>query len=88
MRSGPHIGNQDIRLSTTVAAMGAILRLPFRLLTAPFRFLFHVHWLLGAIVLFFVGRTFLLSFHFAGGLSSFDELDPSGQLRTWALVRP
>jgi Zn-dependent protease with chaperone function len=29
-----HIGNQDIRLNTTVAAMGAILRLPFRLLTA------------------------------------------------------
>lgn len=82
-----HIGNQDIRLNTIVAAMGAILRLPFRLLTAPFRFLFHVHWLLGAIVLFFVGRMFLLSFHFAGGLSSFDDLDPSGQLRTLALVQ-
>lgn len=82
-----HIGNQDIRLNTVVAAMDAILRLPFRLLTAPFRFLFHVHWLLGAIVLFFVGRMFLLSFHFAGGLSSFDDLDPSGQLRTLALVQ-
>ncbi|MBE0568725.1 MAG: M48 family metalloprotease [Deltaproteobacteria bacterium] len=82
-----HIGNQDIRLNTTVAAMGAILRLPFRLLTAPFRFLFHVHWLLGAIVLFFVARMFLLSFHFAGGLSSFDELDPTGRLRTLALVQ-
>lgn len=82
-----HIGNQDIRLNTIVAAMGAILRLPFRLLTAPFRFLFHVHWLLGAIVLFFVGRMFLLSFYFAGGLSSFDDLDPSVQLRTLALVQ-
>jgi hypothetical protein len=82
-----HIGNQDIRLNTTVAAMGAILRLPFRLLTAPFRFLFHVHWLLGAIVLFFVGRMFLLSFHFAGGLSDFDDLDPTGRLRTLALVQ-
>jgi heat shock protein HtpX len=82
-----HIGNQDIRLSTTVAAMGAILRLPFRLLTAPIRFLFHVHWLLGAVVLFFVGRMFLLSFHYAGDLSSFDELDPTGQLRTLALVQ-
>ena len=82
-----HIGNQDIRLNTIVAAMGAILRLLYRLLTAPFRFLFHVHWLLGAIVLFFVGRMFLLSFHFAGGLSSFDDLDPTGQLRTLALVQ-
>jgi len=82
-----HIGNQDIRLSTTVAAMGAILRLPFRLLTAPFRFLFHVHWLLSAGALFFVGQTFLLSFHYAGGFSSFDELDPTGQLRTLALVQ-
>jgi heat shock protein HtpX len=82
-----HIGNQDIRLSTTVAAMGAVLRLPFRLLTAPFRFLFHVHWLLGAVVLFFVGRMFLLPFHFAGDLWSFDELDPTGQLRTWVLVQ-
>jgi len=82
-----HIGNQDIRLNTTVAAMGAILRLPFRLLTAPFRFLFHVHWLLGAGALFFVGQTFLLSFHYMGGLSSFGELDPTGQLRTLALVQ-
>jgi heat shock protein HtpX len=82
-----HIGNQDIRLNTMVAAMGAILRLPFRLLTAPVRFLFHVHWLLGAGALFFVGQMFLLSFHYAGGLSSFDELDPTGQLRTLALVQ-
>ena len=82
-----HIGNQDIRLNTTVAAMGAILRLPFRLLTAPIRFLFHVHWLLGAGALFFVGQMFLLSFHFARGDSSFDELDPTGQMRTLALVQ-
>lgn len=82
-----HIGNQDIRLNTMVTAMGAILRLPFRLLTAPVRFLFHVHWLLGAGALFFVGQMFLLLFHFAGGLWSFDELDPTGQLRTLALVQ-
>jgi heat shock protein HtpX len=82
-----HIGNQDIRLNTTVAAMGAILRLPFRLLTAPIRFLFHVHWLLGAGALILVGRMFLLSFRYAGVLSGFDGLDPTGQLRTWALVQ-
>ncbi len=82
-----HIGNQDIRLNTMVAAMGAILRLPFRLLTAPIRFLYHVHWLLGAGALFFVGQMFLLSFYYAGGLLSFDELDPTGQLRTWVLVQ-
>jgi heat shock protein HtpX len=82
-----HIGNQDIRLNTMVTAMGAILRLPFRLLTAPVRFLFHVHWLLGAGALFSVGQMLLLSFHYAGGFSSFDELDPTGQLRTLALVQ-
>ena len=82
-----HIGNQDIRLSTTVAAMGAILRLPFRLLTAPIRLLFRVHCLLGAGALFFVSQMFLLSFHYAGGLSSFDELDPTGQLHTLTLVQ-
>jgi len=74
-------------LNTTVAAMGAILRLPFRLLTAPVRFLFHVHWLLGAGALFLVGQMFLLSFRYAGGFSSFDELDPTGQVRTLALVQ-
>ena len=82
-----HIGNQDIRLNTMVTAMGSILRLPFRLLTAPTRFLFHVHWLLGAGALFFVGQMLLLSFHYAGGFSSFDELDPTGKLRTLVLVQ-
>lgn len=81
-----HIGNQDIRLNTTVAAMGAILRLPFRLMTAPIRFLFHVHWLLGAGALFLIGRMFLLSFTHAGGLSSFNDLDPADGLGTLALV--
>ncbi len=55
-----HIGNQDIRLNTTVAAMGAVLRLPFRLLTAPIRFLFHVHWLLGSAALLLFFRMLLL----------------------------
>ena len=82
-----HIGNQDIRLNTMVTAMGAILRLPFRLLIAPFRFLFHVHWLLGAGALILVGRMFLLLPNFAENLRTFDELDPTGQLRTFALVQ-
>ena len=81
-----HIGNQDIRLNTTVAAMGAVLRLPFRLLTAPIRFLFHVHWLLGfaALLLFF---RMLLLLSGITDLRYLDEFDPSGQLRTIALVQ-
>jgi heat shock protein HtpX len=86
-----HIGNQDIRLSTTVAAMGAILRLPFRLLTAPIRFLFHVHWILGSGVLLLFGHILLYIPFFA--LSDFvkylrfsDEVDPTGNLRTLMLV--
>jgi hypothetical protein len=49
-----------ITLNTTVAGMGAILRLPFRLLTAPIRFLFHVHWLLGFAALLLFCRMLLL----------------------------
>jgi heat shock protein HtpX len=82
-----HIGNQDIRLNTTVAAMGAILRLPFRLLTAPFRFLFHVHWLLGSASLLLFFRMLLLLSGTTKDLQSLDEIDPSGLLRTIALVQ-
>lgn len=81
-----HIGNQDIRLSTTVAAMGVILRLPFRLLTAPIRFLFHVHWLLGSAALLLFCRM-LLMLSGITDLRYLDEFDPSGQLRTIALVQ-
>jgi len=81
-----HIGNQDIRLNTTVAAMGAILRLPFRLLTAPIRFLFHVHWLLGSAALLLFCRMLLLLSGITD-LQYLDEFDPSGLLRTIALVQ-
>ena len=39
-----HIGNHDIRLSTTLAALVTTLRLPFRFVTAPFRFVFRLPW--------------------------------------------
>jgi len=81
-----HIGNQDIRLSTTVAGMGAILRLPFRLLTAPIRFLFHVHWLLGSAALLLFCRM-LLMLSGITDLQYLDEFDPSGLLRTIVLVQ-
>ena len=82
-----HIGNQDTRLNTTVAAMGAVLRMPFRLLTAPIRFLFHVHWLLGSAALFLFFQMLLLLSGVTGHLRSLDEFDPSGMLRTIALVQ-
>jgi len=83
-----HIGNQDIRLNTMVTAMGAVLRLPLRLLTAPFRFLFHLHWVIGLLALLpFIGTITLSLPHLTGGVWAFDELDPSGWLRTILLVQ-
>ncbi len=82
-----HIGNQDIRLNTMVTAMGTVLRLPFRLLTAPFRFLFHVHWLLGAGALLLFAWMFMLLPGIAESLRTSDELDPGGWLRTIFLVQ-
>lgn len=82
-----HIGNQDIRLNTMVAAMGTVLRLPFRLLTALFRFLFHVHWLLVAGALLLFGSMFMLLPDFADILRALDESDPTGQFRMIVLVQ-
>jgi heat shock protein HtpX len=81
-----HIGNQDIRLNTMVTAMGSILRLPLRLLTAPFRFLFHLHWVFGLVALLPFVWMFTLLPAFSD-LWTFDELDPSGRLRTIMLVQ-
>lgn len=39
-----HIGNHDIRLSTTLAALVGTLHLPFRIAAAPFRFAFKLPW--------------------------------------------
>src|SRR5512141_1673982 len=66
--------------------MGVILRLPFRLLTASIRFLFHVHWLLGSAALLLFCRM-LLMLSGITDLRYLDEFDPSGQLRTIALVQ-
>jgi heat shock protein HtpX len=81
-----HIGNQDIRLNTMVTAMGTVLRLPLRLLTAPFRFLFHLHWAFGMGALLVFGWMVMLLPDFSD-LRIFDELDPSGWLRTILLVQ-
>jgi len=82
-----HIGNQDIRLNTMVTAMGTVLRLPLRLLTAPFRFLFHLHWAFGMVALLpFIGLLMLFP-NMPEGFRIFDELDPSGWLRTIMLVQ-
>ena len=47
-----HIGNHDIRLSTTLTAMVTTLRLPFRFVTAPFRFVLKLPWTYRALALF------------------------------------
>jgi heat shock protein HtpX len=42
------VGNYDTRLSTVLAAGVGMLRLPFVIVLGFFRFLFRLHWLLGA----------------------------------------
>jgi heat shock protein HtpX len=42
-----HIGNNDIRLSTLLAALVGTMTMPFRICTAPIRSAFAVHWGLG-----------------------------------------
>lgn len=81
-----HIGNHDIRLNTTVTAMGTVLSLPFRLLAAPFRFLFHVHWLLGAGALLVCVRMMTLLPDLSD-LRAFDDMDPTGHVRAIMLVQ-
>jgi heat shock protein HtpX len=49
-----HIGNQDIRLSTTLAALVTTLCLPIRFVTAPFRFAFRLGWQLKVVALVFL----------------------------------
>jgi heat shock protein HtpX len=55
-----HIGNHDIRSSTTLAALVGTLCLPLRLLTAPFRVAFRLHRTLGILALL-VGLPVFLS---------------------------
>ena len=55
-----HIGNHDIRLSTTLAALVTTLRLPFRFVTAPFRFVFRLPWTFRALALFIMVQPCLL----------------------------
>jgi heat shock protein HtpX len=82
-----HVGNQDIRLHSAVTAMATVLCLPARLLAAPFRFLFHLHWILGAMVLLPIVGTILLLPEPGGAFRELDAMDPSGRLRTVALVQ-
>ena len=46
-----HIGNHDIGLSTTLAALIGTVSLPLKLLSAPLRFAFEIQGALGAVVI-------------------------------------
>ncbi len=54
------IGNYDTRLSTVLAAGVGTLRLPFAIVSRFFRFLFQLHWILGAGALLYLGAPLLL----------------------------
>ena len=65
-----HIGNHDIRLSTILAASVALLRLPFSILFGFFRFLFRLHWMVGAGALLYLGLPLLAGIAFLLSLLS------------------
>jgi heat shock protein HtpX len=46
-----HIGNHDIRLTTTLSAIVGTLSFPFRVATLPIRAAFRVNWTIGAVAL-------------------------------------
>ena len=50
-----NIGNYDTRLSTVLAAGVGMLRLPLAIVLAFFRFLFRLHWAVGAGALLYLG---------------------------------
>lgn len=63
-----HIGNHDIRLSTTLAALVGTMNLPFRIVTGPWRFAFRVHWSLGILALW-LGFPLILSLFMVVGFT-------------------
>jgi heat shock protein HtpX len=64
------IGNYDTRLSAIVAAGVGTLRLPFVVVVGVFRFLFRLHWIVGAGVLLYFGLPLLFGVAFSIALLS------------------
>lgn len=73
-----HIGNHDTRLSTLAAIGVAILRLPLVIVVGIFRYLFRLHWVVGAAALLYLALPLLLSFV---GLAS--ELGSDSPILPW-----
>jgi heat shock protein HtpX len=69
-----HIGNNDIRLSTVLAALVGTMTMPFRMCAAPVRWAFAAHWGIG-IVASFIAFQFVLM-QLVALRSLFQELPP------------
>lgn len=65
-----HIGNHDIRLTTTLAAFVATASLPFRMVEGLFRAAFRLHWIAGAFVSWMAFMLCLSLVHAAIGLAT------------------
>ena len=65
-----HIGNHDIRLTTTLAAFVATASLPFRMVEGLFRAAFRLHWVAGAFVSGMAFMICLSILHAAMGLAT------------------
>ena len=72
-----HIGNHDIRLTTTLAALVTMASLPFRMLEGLFRAAFRTHWLAGAIVSWMAFLFVLPIVHVFAALVSLSDEDIS-----------
>ena len=65
-----HIGNHDIRLTTTLAAFVATASLPFRMVEGLFRAAFRIHWIAGAFVSWMAFLFGISLVHVAFGLAT------------------
>ncbi len=81
-----HIGNYDTRLSTILAVGVGILRLPFVIVSGFFRFLFRLHWIVGAGALLYLGVAPLLGVAF--GLSLIASDPAVGSVLLFATALP
>jgi len=84
------VGNEDIRLGTLLAAGVGLLRLPFVILAGIIRFLFRVHWIVGAGAVLYMGLPLAatIPFGISVGFDLLDEDPVEGALFLSTMVLP
>jgi heat shock protein HtpX len=84
------IGNYDTRLGTVLAVGVGLLRLPFVIVVRIIRFLFRIHWAVGAGLVVWLGLPLLLTIPFGiqAGLEFLKEDTLTGVIFLLAMILP